>query len=190
MNLEVRDCVTAWREMTAAAKKGAVRNYVQKLDMSNFIVETPLFSLESLIAYSNYNTEEPMDDAMRAHINPQRGGSQGDYRDGMSNKIDNVIDCLTQFPDSKRAVISISNNALAKHHNDADAKCVRELHLYLDQGAVLNASVFLRAQAASLFPKNIHMIGTIMQRIATALPGRPSLGQLFYVTTLLVADRQ
>ena len=37
----------------------------------------------------------------------ERGGAQGDYRDGMKEKIDNVIDCLKTEPLSKRAVIPI-----------------------------------------------------------------------------------
>jgi hypothetical protein len=37
----------------------------------------------------------------------ERGGAQGDYRDGMPEKIANVIDCLKTEPLSKRAVIPI-----------------------------------------------------------------------------------
>ena len=101
----------------------------------------------------------------------------------------NVVDCLTKFPRSKRAVISISNEPIPDHSNDADAKCVRELHLYLDDGGRLSGTLVLRAQATILFPKNIHMVGTIMTDIASQLPQRPALGTLFYLATILVADR-
>jgi hypothetical protein len=66
---------------------------------------------------------------------------------------------------------------------------VRELHLYLDDAGRLSGTVFLRAQAAALFPKNIHMLGSIMQEIAAQLPQRPALGTLFYLASILVADR-
>jgi hypothetical protein len=46
-----------------------------------------------------------------------------------------------------------------------------------------------RAQAALIFPKNIHFIGSLMSEIASQLPGQPSLGRLFYLATILVSDR-
>ncbi len=107
----------------------------------------------------------------------------------MAAKIDNVVDCLTRFPQSKRAVIAISNAPAAQHASDADAKCVRELHLYLDEAGCLSGTVLFRAQAVALFPKNIHMIGSIMSEVAMRLPGNPVLGTLFYLATILVADR-
>jgi hypothetical protein len=75
------------------------------------------------------------------------------------------------------------------HRSDSDAKCVRELQLYLDDDGTLSGTVFLRAQAAFLFPKNIHMIGSIMTEIAQRLPNKPALGTLFYLTGILVSDR-
>ena len=107
----------------------------------------------------------------------------------MREKIANVVDCLTHFPESKRAVIAVCNNAAADHRSDDDAKCVREIHLYLDDAGQLSGTVLLRAQAAILFPKNIHMIGSIMAEVAGRLPQEPALGTLFYVTTILVSDR-
>eukprot|EP00971_Amphidinium_carterae_P160447 3180541-Amphidinium_carterae.1 len=38
---------------------------------------------------------------------PERGGEQGDYRDGMPEKIANVISCLKEEPRSKRAIVPI-----------------------------------------------------------------------------------
>jgi len=42
---------------------------------------------------------------------PERGGEQGDYREGMPEKIANVIDCLKNEPLSKRAIIPIPFNS-------------------------------------------------------------------------------
>ena len=91
---------------------------------------------------------------------------------------------------SKRAVIAFFNETSPDHDNDADAKCVRELQLYIDDDGKLSGTVFLRAQAASLFPKNLHMIGSIMTEVAGRLPQQPQLGTLFYLATILVADRR
>ena len=75
------------------------------------------------------------------------------------------------------------------HSNDDEAKCLRELHLYIDDHNKLSATVVLRAQAAPLFPKNIHFIGSIMAEVAGRLPQNPPLGTVFYLSTILVADR-
>ena len=66
---------------------------------------------------------------------------------------------------------------------------MRELQLYIDDDGRLSGTVFLRAQAATLFPKNIHMLGSIMAEVAGRLPQQPELGTLFYLATILVADR-
>jgi thymidylate synthase len=190
MELRAISCQDAWRRMTDLAAQGQQRNYVQNLDMSDFTVETALFPVEALEAYSAYNMERSLGETQRAWLSENRGGAQGDYRAGMGRKIDNVVDCLNRFPKSKRAVIATSNDAMASHESDADAKCLRELHLYLDEDGKLSGSVYFRAQAASLFPKNLHMIGSIMTRVASQLPKRPALGTLFYVTTILVSDRR
>ena len=54
----------------------------------------------------DYTTEEQE----RWQLN-ERGGMQGDYREGMQKKIANVIDCLRTEPLSKRAVIPIPFNS-------------------------------------------------------------------------------
>jgi hypothetical protein len=189
MTLTPQHCRLAWQRMNDACALGPVRNYVQLLDMCDYLVETELFPEPVLRAYSALNMEKPLTDDQLQHINEQRGGPQGNYREGMAQKMANVVDCLSRFPLSKRAVITICNEPMPVHSNDADAKCVRELHLYLDDDGKLSGTVFLRAQAASLFPKNIHMLGSIMDAIAAQLPRRPELGTLFYVATILVADR-
>ena len=182
-------CRDAWQHMCEACADQPVRNFVQLLDMSDFLVETELFPEEALLAYSALNMEKSLTQDQQRHINEHRGGAQGNYREKMARKIDNVVDCLTHFPASKRGVITVCNEPMPHHSNDEDAKCVRELQLYLDDDARLSGTVFLRAQAASLFPKNIHMIGSIMTEVAERLPQKPALGTLFYLATILVADR-
>jgi hypothetical protein len=188
MNPEITSCESAWRRMTKLSEQGPVRNFVQTLDMSDFVVETPLFPKGVLEAYSAWNMGQGISSEQTALKTEQRGGSQGDYRDGMAEKINNVVDCLTSFPKSKRAVIVISNDPAPPHSSDADAKCLREIHFHLDDGK-LNGTMLLRAQAASIFPKNIHFVGSIMTEVADRLPQQASLGSMFYLATVLVSDR-
>ena len=84
-----------------------VRNFFQPLDMSNFVVETELFPISALTAYSAWNMGKNLAEDQYQYMNDLRGGSQGDYRDGITQKIDNVVDCLSSFPKSKRGVITI-----------------------------------------------------------------------------------
>lgn len=189
MNTEIQSCRSAWERMTAISESQSVRNYVQCLDMSDFLVVTDDFPEDVLLAYSAYNMEKTLSPEQQSFMNTHRGGAQGDYRDGMQRKIDNVVDCLTRFPASKRAIITVCNEPMPDHGSDSNAKCVREIQLYHDDDGKLSGTVFLRAQAAFLFPKNIHMIGSIMTEVAARLPGKPALGNLFYLAGVLVADR-
>jgi len=202
------------------------------------VVETELFCREALEAYSGYNLGLPevSDETRQKYFTGRRGGSQGDYRQGMASKLANVVDCLSKFPRSKRAVVTIPNDSLAPHTSDEDAKCLRELHLYLDEkeeggdaaavdednGVVrgggqqkpkkcyeLNATVLMRAQAAEIFPKNVHFIATVMRYVADQLTSTTTstttstatqqqqqvdtvveAGELFYLATTLVSDRR
>jgi thymidylate synthase len=189
MTTEAKNCRNAWQHMTEVSKNASVRNFTQSLDMSDYLVETDVFPEEVLVAYSAYNMEKDLTPEQKKFMNANRGGAQGDYRDGMTAKIANVVDCLTNFPQSKRALITISNEPMPDHSSDSDAKCVRELQLYLDDDGKLSGTVFLRAQAAFLFPKNIHMLGSIMTEIAQQLPNKPAPGTLFYLAGILVSDR-
>ena len=182
------DCYTAWKKMTEISQNRDIRNFVQMLDMKNFTVETDLFPKQALEAYSAWNLGKELDASQYKLINESRGGEQGNYRKNMPAKIINVIDCLTNFPNSKRATLTIPNNSNPDHKSDKDAKCMRELHFYLKNNK-LNATVLFRAQAASIFPKNIHFIGSMMMEIASQIPNRPDLGQVYYVATIVVADR-
>lgn len=197
-------CRQVWDEMNELlSKQKLVRNYNRRINMANhdYTVETELFPIEALTVYSNYNLGkdiQPKD--KEKYFSAHRGGSQGDYREGIQQKIDNVLDCLRRFPFSKRAVITIPNNSTPIHSSDDDAKCMREIHFYLDQG-VLNATVWMRAQAAEIFPKNIHFVGSLMDTVANGLSVSDSnssegegktvaVGELFYLATTLVSVRE
>lgn len=185
----ISSCLQTWQEMTKISHDESVRNFSREIDMSNYLVETELFPKDVLEAYSMWNLEKPATEATKKHFNNTRGGGQGDYRIGMSQKIDNVVDCLTHFPKSKRALITICNSSMAEHPSDDDAKCMREIHFYVTSENKLSATVLFRAQAALIFPKNIHFIGSLMHEIAQRLPLKPELGTLYYLTTILVSDR-
>ncbi len=189
-DMKIRSCKNAWQHMTEICKGRAVRNYTQLLDMQDYLVETELFSAPVLDAYSSWNLEKEISADQKRHFSDLRGGGQGDYRKGMRTKIANVIDCLTHFPQSKRAVITTCNEPMPKHSNDDHAKCLREIYFHLDADNKLNTTVTFRAQAAVLFPKNIHFIGSMMSEIAERLPQSPSLGVTFYLAIVLVSDRE
>ena len=201
--------------MNAETAGGAlVRNFHRRINMRSFEVETDLFPREALDAYSEYNLGNPVSDEQHdKYFSEHRGGAQGDYREGIKEKIANVTDCLTRFPPSKRAIITVPNNSSAPHTSDAEAKCLREIHFYLDMDndkkkMALNATVLMRAQAAEIFPKNIHFIGRLMETIAqqVVVTGIPAgndndangggdavsvveIGELFYLATTLVSVR-
>jgi thymidylate synthase len=176
--------------MSELTKDGRiVRNFHQDILMEDWLVETELFSREALEAYTAWNLGHELRPEQRRWFSENRGGAQGDYREGMREKVANVVDCLTRFPASKRAVITIPNTSQPKHDFDGDAKCMRELHFHRN-GDALDATVLFRAQAALIFPKNIHFIGGLMEEVGSRLPGKPRPGRLFYLTSVLVADRQ
>ena len=206
----IKTCRQVWEEMNLATSGGKiVRNFHRsriQMKGGGYVVETDLFPVDALKAYSAWNLGDEVDEASKKkYFSSHRGGSQGDYREGMPSKINNVIDCLLKFPKSKRAVIAIPNNSHATHTCDDDAKCMREVHFYLidssdqditsaggnknsdEEKRQLNATVLMRAQAAEIFPKNIHFVGSLMDRIASQL--HVEVGELFYVATVLVSDR-
>lgn len=187
--MTVKNCVEAWQHMTEISRDHSVRNFSQELDMTDYLVATDLFPEDVLQAYSAWNLEKPLTPELKRHFNSTRGGGQGDYRIGMTKKIANVVDCLNNFPKSKRALITICNQPTPIHTSDDDAKCMRELHFYLSAENTLHATVLFRAQAAMIFPKNIHFIGSLMDEVASQLTQQPSLGTLYYLTSILVSDR-
>jgi len=183
-----RSCRDVYEQMAELTAGGAVvRNFHADIRMDDFVVETDLFPVAALDVYSAWNLDLPVSDADRAtYFSAHRGGGQGDYRQGMRAKVANVVDALTRFPASKRAVVSVVPRPDAPHTSDDDAKCLREVHFHLDDG-VLGATVLMRAQAAEIFPKNIHYVGALMAEVASRLGVR--VGNLHYLATVLVSDR-
>jgi len=190
-----------------------VRNYmgvIVDMRLEATVVETELFPRGALEFYTAHNLDELDPEHVEAHAagyrtyyNSARGGGQGDYRAGIKQKIANVVDALTRFPASKRAVLTIPPVAL-DHSVDGDAKCLRELHFYLEarepeegeagvattaapEPEALHCTGFMRAQAASIFPKNIHFIGAVMNAVARGL-GKP-VGTYTHIVTTLTNER-
>ena len=188
--MEIISCQEAYHLMCQLTQEQkTVRNLHLDIRLDPWLVETKLFPKEALEAYSAWNLEHDIPANIRAkYFSAHRGGSQGDYRDGMRAKIDNVVDCLRHYPQSKRAVITIPNEASPSHRDDAAAKCMREIHFYLE-GDTVGATALFRAQAAEIFPKNIHFIGEMVAEVANRLDGEIRPGRLHYLATTLVADR-
>lgn len=153
-----------------------VRNFVgviEDISPTASLVETELFPAGALHYYTKKNmgweyTQEEYDTWQLA----ERGGEQGDYRDGMPEKISNVIDCLKTEPLSKRAVIPIpySNvgSATIDWKDRGQNKCCRELHFYLEDGK-LKCTGLVRMQNANIFVKNIHFFSTLIDHVAKEL---------------------
>ncbi len=188
--MEIISCQEAYHLMCQLTQEQKmVRNLHLDIRLDPWLVETDLFPKEALEAYSAWNLEHDIPANIRTkYFSAHRGGSQGDYRNGMRAKIDNVVDCLNHYPQSKRAVITIPNEANPSHRDDAAAKCMREIHFYLENDTV-GATVLFRAQAAEIFPKNIHFIGEMVSEVANRLDGETRPGRLHYLATTLVADR-
>ena len=188
--MEIMSCREAYQLMCQLTQgQKVVRNLHLDIQLDPWLVETDLFPQEALEAYSAWNLELEIPAHLREkYFSAHRGGLQGDYRDGMRAKLDNIVDCLTHYSQSKRATITIPNEASPSHRNDADAKCMREIHFYLEEDLVC-ATVLFRAQAAEIFPKNIHFIGEMVAEVARRLDGDRQPGRLHYLATTLVADR-
>jgi len=222
---EFADAKEMYTSMVQETKSASpIRNFVgviRSMQHPKFVVETDLFPADALRFYTRHNLAlldpDKDRDQYTRYYSSQRGGDQGDYREHIQAKIDNVIDALRRYPNSKRAVLTIPFATRLSwqvtHDMDADAKCLRELHFYLDsataatgptttttksvarppsppakQQHVLSCSGFMRAQAAEIFPKNIHYIGTIMDVIAKEL--KVPVGSYTHFVTTLVANRQ
>ena len=187
--------------LAATAGGRTVRNFVgtiSQMDAAVLEVPTALFPRDALRFYTRFNLDElsadSAEDAAAAAVwySAARGGGQGDYRAGLRAKLDNVVAALAAFPRSKRAVLTVPSAVDAAHSDDAAAKCLRELHFYIEGGEggaprTLCCTGFMRAQAASIFPKNIHFIGTVMGRVAERLS--LPVGQYTHFVTTLIDER-
>jgi len=183
------------RSITAQAGDFTVRNFVCVIDKMSppdaAVVETELFPRGAIEFYTKKNMGwEYTDEETAMWLLPERGGEQGDYRDGMPEKIANVIDCLRTEPRSKRAIIPIpfttDGSKTVDWHNQGQTKCCRELHLYIEDGK-LKCTGILRMQNASIFPKNIHFFATLIDHVARELG--LEVGEYTHWITNLCHDR-
>jgi thymidylate synthase len=171
-----------------------VRNFVgviQDISVAASTVETDLFPKGALDYYTAKNmgweyTQEDYDKWQLA----ERGGAQGDYRDGMKEKIDNVIDCLKTEPLSKRAVIPIPyammGSAQIDWKDQGQNKCCRELHFYIEDGK-LKCTGIVRMQNANIFVKNIHFFAVLIEYVAKEL--KMEVGEYTHWITNVCLDR-
>jgi thymidylate synthase len=183
---------------TVRDNKNKIRNFcgvIEEMDNNSIVIETELFNKEVLDFYSMHNMsklDKIKDDEMyKKYYNQQRGGDMGDYSSFFEEKYQNVLDSLRKFPNSKRAIITMpysdKKSYEVLHSNDAEQKCLRELHFYIEDD-LLFCTGFMRAQAAIIFPKNIHFIGSVFNRLAEDLG--ISLGTYTHFVTCLVYDRE
>mmetsp|Transcript_37266 Transcript_37266/g.61730 ORF Transcript_37266/g.61730 Transcript_37266/m.61730 type:complete len:215 (+) Transcript_37266:67-711(+) len=177
-----------------------VRNFVgviEDVSVSASTVETTLFPLGALEYYTKKNmgwdyTQEEKETWQLA----ERGGEQGDYRAGITAKIENVISCLKNEPLSKRATITFPFSGEAAGGTGGSEtsdwtkpginKCCRELHLYLEDGK-LKCTAIVRMQNANIFVKNIHFFATLLEHVACEL--KVPLGEYTHWITNLCYDR-
>eukprot|EP00310_Coccolithus_braarudii_P005280 CAMPEP_0183358732 /NCGR_PEP_ID=MMETSP0164_2-20130417/50082_1 /TAXON_ID=221442 /ORGANISM="Coccolithus pelagicus ssp braarudi, Strain PLY182g" /LENGTH=215 /DNA_ID=CAMNT_0025532675 /DNA_START=17 /DNA_END=664 /DNA_ORIENTATION=- len=182
------------REITKPGGELVVRNFVgviEDISVEASLVETELFPREALEFYTKKNMGwEYSQDEYDKWFVPERGGRQGDYREGMQEKIANVIDCLRNEPLSKRAVIpipfTVEGSMTADWKDQGQNKCCRELHLYLEDGK-LKCTAIVRMQNANIFVKNIHFFATLLNDVALALG--VELGEYTHWITNLCHDR-
>jgi thymidylate synthase len=183
-------------ELTTAGGGGefVVRNFVgviQDISVEASTVETDLFPKGALEYYTKKNmgweyTQEEYDTWQLA----ERGGAQGDYREGMAAKIANVIDCLKTESLSKRAIIPIpfatEPSATVNWRDQGQTKCCRELHFYLEDGK-LKCTGIVRMQNANIFLKNIHFFAALIGHVAKELD--VPLGEYTHFITNVCLDR-
>ena len=60
--------------MSEITSTGSARNFVQELDMSNYLVETELFPRDILEAYSAWNLEKEITSEQQQHFSALLGG--------------------------------------------------------------------------------------------------------------------
>ncbi|CAK8987381.1 Hypothetical protein SCF082_LOCUS946 [Durusdinium trenchii] len=121
---------------------------------------------------------------------PERGGDQGDYRDGMQEPTVERFAVTSSVGWSKRAIIPIpfpsEGSKTVDWTNQGQTKCCRELHLYIEDGC-LKCTGILRMQNASIFPKNIHFFATLLEHVGQQL--QVPVGEYTHWITNLCHDR-
>ncbi len=185
-----------------ALKQAPTFDFVGVIDFfskENAVIETELFDIKSLEYYAKKNCGmEVSDEEKKIFETEYRGGSQGDYSLEMSEKIDNVVDSLVNFPNSKRAVIMM-NNKWWNHEDTDEAKCCREIHFRLTPSNSekyqwkLSCTAFFRAQAVDIMPKNFYFVFNIMQvvkdKVINSLNSDIETGSYTHFVTVLVPTR-
>lgn len=190
-----KDLYADIRELTKAGGDYTVHNYMAVIeDLSSpeaALVETELFPRDALEFYTKWNMGHAVtDEDVATYRTPERGGAQGDYRDGMPEKLANAIDCLKTHGNSKRATIPIpfatEGSKAVDWRDQGQTKCCRELYLFLEDGKLCCTAV-LRMQNASIFPKNIHFFATALHHVAAELG--VDVGEYTHVIANLCHDR-
>lgn len=182
------------RELTSIGGDFTVRNFVgviRDMRVESSVVETELFPRGALEYYTLKNMGWEYSEAQHKQwFLAERGGDQGHYREGMSEKIANVVACLKEEPRSKRAIIPIpfsdEGSRFVDWRNQGQTKCCRELHFYVEQD-LLKCTGILRMQNASIFPKNIHFFATLIDHVSKELD--VPVGEYTHWITNLCHDR-
>jgi len=182
------------KQLTESNPKMTIHNFVgiiESITRESILIETELFPKDALLFYTNHNmglvSYETAPELYKQFYNNQRGGGQGDYSCSFQEKFKNVADCLTNFSESKRAVLTMPYSKKlsqdVKHFDDEEQKCLRELHFFVE-GECLHCTGFMRSQARIIFPKNVHFIGTVMIDLAEILKLRTG-SYTHFITTLV-----
>ena len=172
---------------------------IESFTEENALVETELFDEQSLKYYGKKNCGMEVSEKEKELFETEyRGGSQGDYSIEMSEKIDNVVESLVNFPETKRAVIMM-NNEWWKHQDTDEAKCCRELHFRLTSSEInntewkLSCTGIFRAQAVDIMPKNFYFVFNIMEvvreKIIDSIESNIETGSYTHFVTTLVPTR-
>ena len=176
-----------------------INDFVGKIkyfDEENAIVETDLFDIDSLRYYAKKNCGLEVTEKEKELFETEyRGGSQGDYSSEMEQKINNVVDSLVKFPNTKRAVVMM-NNQWWFHDDTDEAKCLREIHFRFeeeDNNFNLCSTGFFRAQAVDIMPKNFYFVYTIMsevlEKVKKEVKFEVKMGSYTHFVTILVPTR-
>ena len=176
-----------------------VNDFIGKIDYfieENAIIETELFDIDSLRYYAKKNCGLEVTEKEKDQFETEyRGGSQGDYSSQMLQKIDNVVESLSRFNNSKRAVVMM-NNQWWSHDDTDEAKCLREIHFRLeeeDNHFKLCSTGFFRAQAVDIMPKNFYFVYMIMSEVLNKISKNVKfdvkMGSYTHFVTILVPTR-
>jgi len=159
---------------------------IYDMQRDKLVVENEMFSRNVLESYTDMNLGKTMFYRDGTH-SLDRGGDLGYYADGMKEKIETLLKSLRDRPFSKRSLLTIppfhKGSVNQRPERDDDAKCLRELHFYVNGDRELMCTGIMRAQVSMLFPKNVHMIGTLLNDLAESL-GYKVGAYTHFITTL------